>query len=69
LHKLSGESRAVISGSIDVPIGIPLSPTQFQLPFPQRLIDILPNRIEIESYTFEFPQQTVRGGCPGSRRS
>ena len=46
---LSGETRVVISGSVDVPIQVPLSPTQFRLPFPQRLIGILRNRIEIES--------------------
>lgn len=60
LHKLSGETRAVISGSIDVPIQVPLSPTQFQLPFPQRLIDILPNRMTIESMAFEYYRQTTR---------
>jgi HK97 family phage major capsid protein len=60
LHKLSGETRAVISGSIDVPIQVPLSPTQFQLPFPQRLIDILPNRLDLPSMAFEFYQQTAR---------
>lgn len=60
LHKLSGESRAVISGSIDVPIGVPLSPTQFGLPFPERLIDILPNRMAIESYAYEYYRQTAR---------
>ena len=60
LHKMSGESRAVISGSIDVPIQVPLSPTQFGIPFPQRLIDILPNRISIDSYAFEYYEQTAR---------
>ena len=60
LHKLTGETRAVISGSIDVPIGVPLSPKQFQLPFPQRLIDILPNRMAIESYAYEYYRQTAR---------
>jgi HK97 family phage major capsid protein len=60
LHKMSGESRAVVSGSIDVPIQVPLSPTQFQLPFPQRLIDILPNRMDLPSMAFEYYQQTVR---------
>jgi Phage capsid family len=55
-----GESRAVVSGSIDVPIQVPLSPTQFQLPFAQRLIDVLPNRIAIDSTAYEYWRQTVR---------
>ena len=50
----------MVSGSIDVPIQVPLSPTQFQLPFPTRLIDILPNRIEIASMAFEYYKQTAR---------
>jgi HK97 family phage major capsid protein len=60
LHKMCGERRAVVSGSVDVPVQVPLSPTQFQTPFPQRLIDILPNRQDLPSMAFEFYQQTVR---------
>jgi HK97 family phage major capsid protein len=60
LNKMSGETRAVISGSVDVPVQIPLSPTQFQLPFAQRLIDVLPNRMELSSMVFEHYVQTSR---------
>lgn len=60
LHKMSGETRAVISGSVDVPIEVALSPMQFGTPFPQRLIDVLPNRLDLPSMAFEYYQQTAR---------
>ncbi|HUO39385.1 MAG TPA: phage major capsid protein [Mycobacterium sp.] len=52
------ESRAVISGSVDVPflLPIPVVPT----PFPKRLIDAFPNRLQTESMAYEYYKQIAR---------
>lgn len=60
LHRMGGEQRSVISGSIDVPVLVDLPPNLMELPFPKRLIDAFPNRRSIDSYTYEFPQQVSR---------
>ena len=46
--------------SVDVPILVDLPTPLMDLPFPQRLIDVLGNRMSIDSYTFEYYQQTAR---------
>jgi phage tail protein X len=43
-----------------VPILVDLPTPLMDLPFPQRLIDVLGNRMSIDSYTFEYYQQTAR---------
>jgi HK97 family phage major capsid protein len=64
LQRMAGgggmENRAVISGSVDVPVFVDLPTPLMELPFPQRLIDVLGNRIAIDSYTYEYFQQTAR---------
>ncbi|MEZ0363387.1 phage major capsid protein [Mycobacterium sp. pUA109] len=60
LQKMSGEQRAVISGSVDVPVLVDLPVPLMDLPFPARLIDAFGNRISIDSYVYEFYQQTAR---------
>jgi HK97 family phage major capsid protein len=60
LQKMSGETRAVISGSVDVPSFVDLPTALMETPFPDRLIDVLGNRISIPSYTYEYYQQTAR---------
>jgi len=60
LQKLSGETRAVISGSVDVPLLVDLPTPLFETPFPARLIDVLGNRISIDSYAFDYYRQTAR---------
>jgi len=59
LHRMTGERRVVISGSVDVPILVDLPVPLFETPFPQRIIDVLPNRISIDSMAFEFYRQTA----------
>lgn len=53
-----GESRAVISGSVDVPVLVPSYVTG--IPHNPRLIDVLPTRIACESMVFEYFRQTAR---------
>lgn len=58
VRKLGGESRAVVSGSFDVPTLV--EPTVAGLPHTPRLIDLFSNRVTLESNAFEFFQQTAR---------
>ena len=43
-----------------MPILVDLPTPLMDLPFPQRLIDVIGNRMSIDSYTFEYYQQTAR---------
>lgn len=52
------ESRAVISGSVDVPALIPIGVTA--IPHPQRILDLLVNRQMIESMAYEAYVQSAR---------
>lgn len=52
------ESRAVISGSVDVPQLIPEYVTA--IPHPVRLIDLFPSRLAIDSMAYEYFRQTKR---------
>lgn len=52
------ESRAVISGSVDVPALIPIGVTPIARP--QRILDLLVNRQMIESMAYEAYVQTAR---------
>lgn len=53
-----GETRAVVSGSIDIPA---LVETEIiPIARPTRLIDLFPNRMALEGNTFEYFVQTVR---------
>lgn len=52
------ERRAVISGSVDVSQLIPQYVTG--IPHPQRLIDLLPQRIAVESMAYEYFRQIAR---------
>lgn len=58
LQKMGGESRAVTSGSIDVPQLI--EPNITRMARPQRLIDLLTSRKPLQSNAFEFYRQSVR---------
>lgn len=58
LQKMGGESRAVTSGSIDVPQLI--EPNITPMARPQRLIDLFTNRKQLASNAFEYFQQSVR---------
>ncbi|WP_273736555.1 phage major capsid protein [Mycolicibacterium septicum] len=52
------ESRAVVSGSIDIPA---LVETEIiPIARPTRLIDLFPNRVALDGNAFEYFQQTVR---------
>lgn len=58
IAKMGGESRAVTSGSIDVPTLI--EPDITPKARPDRLIDLLVNRKSIPGNAFEYFQQSVR---------
>lgn len=58
LQKMSGESRAVTSGSIDVPQLI--EPNITPMARPQRLIDLFTNRKQLASNAFEYFRQSAR---------
>src|SRR5215472_3297809 len=58
LHKLGGEQRAVISGSVEVPILI--DQPVVNIPFPKRLIDVFGSRRSVESMVVEYFRQTAR---------
>jgi HK97 family phage major capsid protein len=51
------EGRAVVSGSIDVPSLV--IPEVVSIPYPQRVIDLLVNRVP-STYAFEYYKQTAR---------
>jgi HK97 family phage major capsid protein len=52
------ESRAVISGSVDVPQLIPDYVTA--IPHPVRLIDLFPSRVTVDSMAYEYFRQIAR---------
>ncbi|WP_185291705.1 phage major capsid protein [Mycolicibacterium litorale] len=59
LLRLGGESRAISSGSLDVPSLI--NPSITPMSRPQRLIDLLVNRLPLnDGAAFEYHRQTVR---------
>ncbi|MCU1701371.1 MAG: hypothetical protein JWR34_7434 [Mycobacterium sp.] len=58
LAAFGGEQRAVISGSVDVPSLIPIGVVG--IPHPTRIIDLLTNRVGIQSMAFEYYKQTAR---------
>jgi hypothetical protein len=57
LRAMGGEARAVVSGSLDVPVLLDIPPVP--IPFPKRLIDVLGNRMQLESpgLAYEYYQQ------------
>ncbi|BBY86500.1 phage major capsid protein [Mycolicibacterium tokaiense] len=58
LQVKGGESRAISSGSLDVPVLI--NPSITPMARPQRLIDLLVNRLPLAGNAFEYHRQTVR---------
>jgi hypothetical protein len=46
------EQRAVVAGSVDVPILLDIPVVK--IPFPKRLIDAFPNRMSVESMAYEY---------------
>lgn len=58
VRAMGGESRAVVSGSVDVPSLVPGAVTA--LPHPTRIIDLLANRQTIPSNAYEFFVQSAR---------
>jgi HK97 family phage major capsid protein len=58
LQNLGGESRAISSGSLDVPSLV--EPNVVAKSRPARLIDLLVNRKSVDSNAFEYFRQTVR---------
>ena len=52
------EQRAVISGSVDVPILVPEYVTD--IPHPTRLIDLFPSRLAVDSMAYEYFRQIAR---------
>lgn len=58
IRETGGESRAISSGSLDVPSL--LSPNVTAMPRPSRLIDLLVNRETLSSTAYEWFEQTVR---------
>lgn len=58
VRAMGGESRAVVSGSVDVPSLIPGAVTA--LPHPTRIIDLLANRQTITSNSYEAFVQSAR---------
>jgi hypothetical protein len=52
LHKMGGEQRAVISGSVDVPIL--LDQPVVNIPFPKRLIDVVGARRSVDSMSWSI---------------
>lgn len=58
LRKMSGEQRAIASGSVDVPALV--TPTVTPKTRPERLIDLLVNRQAVSGNAIEYFRQTVR---------
>ena len=58
MQQTFGESRAVITGTIDVPSLV--LPHVVETPWPVRLIDLVVNRMGAESNAFEYYQQVAR---------
>jgi HK97 family phage major capsid protein len=58
LQQIGGESRAIASGSVDVPVLV--DPAVTPKSRPTRLIDLLVNRSRLNSAAFEYLRQTVR---------
>jgi HK97 family phage major capsid protein len=58
LQRIGGESRAVVSGSFDVPHLI--SPNVTPMVRPRRLIDLLVNRLPLDGTSFEYFRQSIR---------
>lgn len=58
IQTMGGESRAMVSGAVDVPNLVEASITPMARP--QRLIDLLVNRKLIDGNAFEYFRQTVR---------
>lgn len=58
LRRVGGEQRAVVSGSLDVPSLLDLPVVA--IPFPKRLIDVLGNRLQLDSpgLAFEYYRQS-----------
>jgi hypothetical protein len=59
LRSVGGEQRAVVSGSLDVPVLLDIPPVA--IPFPKRLIDVCGNRMQLDSpgLAFEYYKQTA----------
>jgi len=59
LRAMGGEARAVVSGSLDVPVLLDIPPVA--IPFPKRLIDVLGNRMQLQSdgLAYEYYKQTA----------
>jgi len=61
LREMGGETRAVVSGSVDVPALV--RPDVIGDPYrPDRLVDLLVNREAISGNAYSYVQQTVRTG-------
>ncbi|BBY43584.1 phage major capsid protein [Mycolicibacterium celeriflavum] len=58
IRKMSGEARAISSGSVDVPVLV--DPAVTPKARPTRLVDLLVNRATVQSNAFEYFRQTVR---------
>lgn len=58
IHAAGGEGRALVSGAVDVPRLVEATITP--LARPNRLIDLLVNRKQLEGNAFEYFRQTVR---------
>lgn len=58
LHKMGGETRAISSGSVDVPSLV--DPAVTPKARPARLVDLLVNRVALQSNSFEYFRQSVR---------
>ncbi|KUH93932.1 phage major capsid protein [Mycobacterium sp. IS-3022] len=58
IRKMSGETRAISSGSVDVPVLV--DPAVTPKARPTRLVDLLVNRTTVASNAFEYFRQSVR---------